>query len=108
MTASLVGLTAFFQVVTIVGGLICASLIVQLPFLAQIRSIASALQVYDLSVSMLKCILFGLIISSAACYHGTRAGNSITEVPQVTTRAVMQSLSVVVVVNGLITVASFV
>lgn len=108
MTLSLVGLTAFFQVVTIVGGLLCASLVVQLPLLAQIRSIASALQVFDLSVSLLKCVLFGLVVSAAACFHGMRAGTSITEVPQVTTRAVMQSLSVVIVVNGLITVTSFV
>jgi len=101
---SLVALTVWFEAVTIAGGLCFSSLIVQLPFLAQLQNIARALSAADLGVSLLKSLLFGLVVAAAACYHGLQVGSSITEIPQVTTRAVMQGLSLVVVINVLLTV----
>lgn len=104
VAASLVALTAWFEAATIAGGLAFSSLIVQLPFLAQLRSIGGALAAEDIGISLLKSALFGLVVAATACYHGLRVGASITEIPQVTTRAVMQSLSLVVVANVLLTV----
>ena len=104
MAASLVALTAWFEAATIAGGLAFSSLIVRLPFLAQLRNIGGALAAQDIGISLLKSALFGLVVAAAACYHGLRVGASITEIPQVTTRAVMQSLSLVVVANVLLTV----
>jgi len=104
VAASLVALTAWFEAATIAGGLAFSSLIVQLPFLAQLRSIGGALAAGDIGISLLKSALFGLVVAATACYHGLRVGASITEIPQVTTRAVMQSLSLVVVANVLLTV----
>lgn len=104
VTASLLALTAWFDAVTIAGGLAFSSLIVQLPFLAQLRAIGGALAAGDIAVSLLKSLIFGLVIAATACFHGQQAGSSITEIPQVTTRAVMQSLSLVVVVDVLLTV----
>ncbi|HEY5997729.1 MAG TPA: ABC transporter permease [bacterium] len=104
MAASLVALTAWFEAVTIAGGLAFSSLVVQLPFLAQLRNIGGALTAGDIGVSLLKSVLFGLVVAATACYHGLRVGASITEIPQVTTRAVMQSLTLVVVANVLLTV----
>jgi phospholipid/cholesterol/gamma-HCH transport system permease protein len=101
--ASLVALTVWFEAVTIAGGLFFASLVVQLPFLAQLQSIAGALSAPELGVSLLKSLLFGLVIAAGACFHGLQVGSSITEIPQVTTRAVMQGLSLVVVINVLLT-----
>ena len=104
LAASLVALTAWFEAATIAGGLAFASLIVELPFLAQLRNIGGALSAGDIGISLLKSTIFGLVVAAAACYHGLRVGDSITEIPQVTTRAVMQSLSLVVVANVLLTV----
>jgi phospholipid/cholesterol/gamma-HCH transport system permease protein len=104
LAASLVALTAWFEAATIAGGLAFASLIVRLPFLAQLRAITGALDAGDVGISLLKSAAFGLVVAAAACYHGLRVENSITEIPQVTTRAVMQSLSLVVVANVLLTV----
>ncbi len=104
ITASLAALTVWFEAVTIAGGLAFSSLIVQLPFLTQMQSITGALSVPDLGVSLLKSLLFGLIVAAAACFHGLQVGSSITEIPQVTTRAVMQGFSLVVVANVLLTV----
>jgi phospholipid/cholesterol/gamma-HCH transport system permease protein len=102
---SLVALTVWFEAVTIAGGLFFSSLVVQLPFVAQLQSILGALSAPDLGVSLLKSLLFGLVVAAASCFHGLQVGSSITEIPQVTTRAVMQGLSLVVVINVLLTVA---
>jgi len=104
VTASLMALTVWFDAVTIAGGLAFSSLIVQLPFLTQLQNITGALSVPDLGVSLLKSLLFGLVTAAAACYHGLQVDASITEIPQVSTRAVMQGLSLVVVANVLLTV----
>ena len=104
VAVSLVALTVWFEAATIVGGLVFSSLIVQLPFLAQAQTIAGAIAAPELAVSLLKSLLFGLVIAAAACFHGLQVGSSITEIPQVTTRAVMQGLSLVVLANVLLTV----
>lgn len=104
ITISLVALTVWFEAVTIAGGLAFSSLIVQLPFLTQQQSVVGALSVPDLGVSLLKSLLFGLFVAATACYQGLRVGPSVTEIPQVGSRAVMQGLSLVVVVNVLLTV----
>lgn len=103
IAASLVALTVWFEAVTISGGLAFSALIVRLPFLTQLQNITGALSVFDLGVSLLKSLLFGLVIAAAACFHGLQVGSSITEIPQVTTRAVMQGLSLVVMANVLLT-----
>jgi phospholipid/cholesterol/gamma-HCH transport system permease protein len=108
MTTAVVSLTVFFEAATILGGLLVSTLLVRAPLLVQLRTVAGALDAFDLSVSLAKCLLFGLIVSASACYHGAQVRASITEVPQATTRAVMQSLTLVVLVNGLVTLASFV
>jgi phospholipid/cholesterol/gamma-HCH transport system permease protein len=104
LAASLAALTVWFEAVSVGGGLALSSLIVRLPFLAQLRNIAGALTAGDIGVSLLKSAVFGLIVAATACHQGLQAGSSITEIPQVTTRAVMQGLSLVVVANVLVTV----
>ncbi len=107
MTAAVAALTVFFEAATILGGLLLSTLLVRAPLLPQLQAVGGALGAFDLSVSLVKCLLFGLIVSASACYHGVQVRSSITEVPQVTTRAVMQSLTLVVLVNGIVTLATF-
>lgn len=107
LTTSLLALLFFFQCAAILGGLGLSALLLDVPFRAQIGNLALTLGAFDLSVSLLKGLVFGLVISAAACYHGLRVRTSITEVPQVATRAVMEALILVVIFNAAITVASF-
>jgi phospholipid/cholesterol/gamma-HCH transport system permease protein len=55
----------------------------------------------------LKSLVFGLLIASISCYYGLRVQSSITEIPQVTTKAVMQSLFMVIVLDGLVNILVF-
>ncbi len=107
LTLSLLALMFYFQTVAVFGGLAVSAILARMSFVTQLRNILASLGVFEIGISLVKGLAFGLIISSAACFHGLRVRLSITEVPQVTTSAVMQSLTLVVLVNGLITVVSF-
>ncbi len=108
VTLSVFILTFYFQIFAIVGGVVLSSILTDTPFLQQLTSILSALDLFEVGVSLFKSMVFGLIISTVSCFHGMRVRSSITEVPQMTTVAVMQSLFMVIIFDGIITVASFI
>jgi phospholipid/cholesterol/gamma-HCH transport system permease protein len=108
ITFSVFVLTFYFQVVAIAGGLVLSSVFVDIPFLQQLRDIFSILGLFEVGVALLKSAVFGLVISSSSCYHGLHVRTSITEIPQATTKAVMQSLFLVFIFDGVITIVSFI
>lgn len=108
ITASVFILTFYFQITAIAGGLALSSVLVDIPFLRHLQGIFSALSLFEIIISFLKSAVFGIIISTLACYHGLRVQQSITEIPQATTVAVMQSLFMVFIFDGIITVISFI
>jgi len=101
-------LTFYFQVFAIIGGLALSSTLMDIPFFQNLMGISSALGLFDIGISLLKGMVFGLVISTFSCYHGLRVKASITEVPQMTTVAVMQSLFTVIILDGMISLASFI
>lgn len=101
-------LTFYFQTFAILGGLIISALLTGIPFVQYWNGIMAELGLFEIGISMMKSLVFGLLISCTACYHGLRVRHSITEVPQMTTVAVMQSLFMVIVFNGIITLGSFI
>lgn len=108
VTLSVVILTFYFQIFAIAGGLSLASLLTDMPFVQHIKGIVHALDLFEIAISVLKSFVFGLLISTLSCYHGLRVRFSITEIPQMTTVAVMQSLFIVILSDGIITLFSFV
>lgn len=108
LTVSLVALTVCFEAATILGGVLFSGIVMPAPLLTQLQTVAGALRAFDVSVSLAKGVLFGLLIAASACHHGVLVRSSITEVPQATTKAVMQSLFLTVLANVLVTVISFV
>lgn len=106
ITLSVFFLTFYFQFVAIFGGLLLSSVLIDVPLLQQLRNVFEVLTFQEIGVSALKGFIFGLLISGASCYHGLRVRHSITEIPQTTTTAVMQSLFFIFIFDGLITVVS--
>jgi phospholipid/cholesterol/gamma-HCH transport system permease protein len=107
ITISVFLLAFYFQVVAIAGGLSSAALFFNMPLLQPVNSIFSVLTISELVFSLLKGLVFGMLISSISCYHGFRVKTSITEIPQAASMAVMQSLFLVLVFDGLIAFISF-
>jgi phospholipid/cholesterol/gamma-HCH transport system permease protein len=106
-TVSLLVLTLYFQIIAVTGGVVATSMLMDASFLQQMRAIFSELSPFEIAIPALKSVVFGLAVSSISCYHGLRVKSSITEIPQVTTVAVMQSLFSVFLLDGAITVATY-
>lgn len=106
-TVAVFSLTFYFEAVAILGGYLLAGFGKSLTFPAYMASIFNASGIADLFASSLKSIIFGLIIGSVCCYHGLRVGKSITQIPQETTKAVMRSLLLIFIVDGIVTAIFF-
>ncbi len=103
MAVSLLVLTVYFDVLSILSGYLLAGFGKRITFSVYISSIIEAADFLDIVVSILKSLFFGLIIGGVCTYRGLMVKESITEVPQQTTKAVIESLGLVFVINGLIT-----
>ena len=107
ITVSVFILTFYFQIATIAGGLAFTSLFKGFPFFQHLKGISSILSSFEVAVSLLKSLIFGCTISIISCYQGFDVESSITEIPQASTRAVMQSLFLVFIFDGIITMVFF-
>lgn len=108
ITLSVFIITFYFQITAVAGGLAITSILKDIPFLQHIKGIFTALSFFEIAVSLLKSLVFGVLISTVSCYQGFNVKSSITEIPQAATRAVMQSLFFVFIFDGIITLISYV
>lgn len=100
-------LTFYFEVITILGGYLLAGFGKSMTFDAYVTSVLEAMGFTDIIASLLKSICFGLLIGSVTTLHGLRVEKSITKIPQQTTKAVIISLFLVFVLDGIITAIFF-
>ncbi len=96
-------LTFYFEGISVLGGYLLAGFGKSITFSAYITSILGAMGILEVGVSLLKSVLFGLIIGAVCAYHGLTVHGSITQIPQKTTAAVMGSLSLIFSLNAIIT-----
>lgn len=96
---SVVCLGFYFNIVSMLGGYIVARLNQEMPFSFYIDSLANAITVADFAFFLLKNTFSGAIIFIISCYQGFLVMGSPSEVPQVTTKAVMNSIVYVVAFN---------
>ncbi|HPQ81092.1 MAG TPA: ABC transporter permease [bacterium] len=103
VAAAIFCLSFWFVVVALFGGYVFARLIVQYPFARFVADVGGALGFWDVAVSGIKCFMFGLVVALICCYRGFSVRMSFTEIPQVTTRAVVLSIYACFAVNIIIT-----
>lgn len=103
VAAAIFCLSFFFNIVALFGGYLAARFIVHYPFARFIADVSGALGFWDVAVSGIKCLLFGLIVALICCYRGFSVRFSFTEIPQVTTRAVVLSIYACFAVNIIVT-----
>lgn len=93
-------LTVYFEVTALLGGFLVASLGWNVPFDLYQQGIFSVLTLGGVLASLVKSALFGLVIAAVCCRNGLAVGRSVTQIPQAATRAVMQSLLLVLLLDG--------
>ena len=103
VTTAVICLSLYFDLIALVGGFIVAKLTLVTSFSSFARILSVSITGSDLITSLLKSLFFGNIIALVCIYQGFTVKISPTEVPQATTRAVVQSLFFVFLANSLLT-----
>lgn len=96
---SVVALTAYLQLVAIIGGLAVSSMFQNVFFWDQMHRFVGLVNPWLLIGSILKSLVFGLAISTIACFHGISAGSTSSVVPQAAIKAVIRALLTVFVLD---------
>lgn len=94
-TISQVTLSVYFSFITLISGIALSEYLFGISSLEYINTLISALSPKDVLIFFLKNLLFGVIIGATACFHALKVQGSITEVPQRTQRAIVQSIALV-------------
>lgn len=94
-------LAVYFSIISVVSGVVVTAIIGGSSYLKYLTEIPLAFDPYDLLLFLAKNLLFGLLIGAAACFHGLRVEHSTTEVPQQTQKAIVNSLTLVFILDGL-------
>lgn len=101
---SVICLSVYFVVVACLGGYVVASFLNQMAFSFYADILARAFAGPDVGLFFLKNIFSGAIIFMISCYQGFLVKQSPHEVPQVTTKAVVNSIIYVVLFNMTVTI----
>ncbi len=92
-------------------GLLVPSIVIQFisttSFMDYFNLLFSALTVKSIVISIIKSIIFGMIISTAATYNGFNVRPASTEIPLAGLRAVSHSFSLCILADAIITVFSY-
>lgn len=99
-------LNIYFNAVGIIGGFLVGGLAGNISFDMFSHYVMSEISLVDIIASVVKSSLFGLFISAISIYHGFQAFTS-TQIPQVTTKAVMSSIIAMIVVDVAFTVVFY-
>jgi phospholipid/cholesterol/gamma-HCH transport system permease protein len=107
MVLSLVCLTLYFDAVCVLGGFFVAKAVLTVPFDAFANGLSHSLSLLDMMVTLAKGTVFGIAVAAICSHHGLSVQASYTEVPQQTTRAMINSLTICLVLDILITVSAY-
>src|SRR5262245_25743152 len=97
-------LTILADVVGIAGGLLVASLVLDLPHSAYLLEIQKSVDAWDVFSGVLKTAFFGLAIALIACARGLSTKGGAEGVGRATTSAVVTSIFAIVVLDAIFTV----
>ncbi len=92
-------LTIYANLVGIVGGLL-VSWASGIQPLAYINETISVLNLTQLSLGVIKSVFFGIVIAGAGCLRGLQSGNSSSAVGTAATRAVVTSITMIIVIDS--------
>ncbi|MDD4310630.1 MAG: ABC transporter permease [Candidatus Cloacimonetes bacterium] len=90
-------LTMYFNIIAILGGWGFSQIFNHLEFSAFMNDFFSVLKLSTVLGSIVKTIVFGLIIAITASYQGMSVRHASTEVPQRTIRAVVASIFAIII-----------
>lgn len=107
MAISMVLLVIYFNAIGIFGGFLVGVLMGKISPMMFVQYVLSSISLLDILAGILKAVFFGLFVSAISVYHGFQAQNS-TQVPIVTTNAVVKGIFSVFILEVLFDVILFI
>lgn len=98
-------LTVWADAAGLLGGSVVALFLLDLSFAQFLAQLKGAVQFWDFGTGLLKAPVFALVIALVGCYDGLRVSGSAESVGQYTTRAVVESIFLVIVLDAAFAVA---
>lgn len=102
---SQLAITVYFTFIALVFGIMLSALLVSTSHLEFLFEIGTAFTPYLVMVFVIKNLTFGFVIAATSCYNALRVRVSPTEVPQQATRAIVNSLVFIFIIEGLMAIA---
>jgi len=107
VTFSLVVLNLYFNVFGLLGSYFVTALIRPIGFQEYFGNLLNALTIVDVGSSILKSVVFGVIISSVATYYGFQVEQASTEVPVIAIRSVGRGFVLLIVADAILTLVYY-
>lgn len=104
MIISMSFLTVYFISAALIGVWIISFFFTPVNLIVFLQNVALEITFLDMVSVFLKTVIFGSIISIISCFQGFSVSLATTEVPQRTIRAVVSSLSWIIIFNIIITI----
>ena len=98
---SIFSLVIIFDIIALAGGYLISSIIVYIPPKQFFLIIIDAFSFEDLFITVLKSLMYGIMIPLICCYYGFKP-NSPFQIPIFVSRAVVRTLLAVFIINALI------
>jgi len=93
-------LTIFANLISVFA--VCLTMtLYQIPLIASYNGLVNTVHLNDIFSGLLKSILFGVVVSGVGCMRGMQTGTGAAAVGISTTRAVVSSIVMIVVVDGI-------
>ena len=93
-------LTIFANLISVFA--VCITMTMyKIPMIASYNGLLKTIQLNDIFSGLLKSILFGIVIAGIGCLRGMQTGTGAAAVGIATTRAVVSSIVMIVVVDGI-------
>lgn len=100
MTLSNLAITIYFQFLAVGGGMAVSALLMDVSVAELAEHFFTLASVWDLVYTVIKSLAFGLLVGLVVCIHGLGIGARQMPMPEAVSRAVMQSIVVVLLFNA--------
>src|SRR3546814_13700078 len=97
-------LTFFADVMGLIGGAVMATAELGLTVSQFMSQLSGAITMWTFWVGIVKAPIFGFVIGLVGCYEGLRVSGSAESVGRMTTRAVVESIFLVIVLDALFSI----
>ncbi len=97
-------LTFYADIMGLLGGAVMATIVLDISFFQFTRQLSDAITLNTFLVGLIKAPLFAFIIGMIGCYEGLQVSRSAESVGRQTTRAVVEAIFLVIVLDALLSI----